>query len=272
MGIPQPPGVQLTSEFPVTSPTLSLDAILALAAQENPGIEGLRSRQEVASLNVRRARGEYLPSFTVSTGIGGYTYQYRDAEYLVQRGRSSAISQRLSCFAQDSLRVGAGMPSIISQCDAINFTDASAQAIRASNSQYPFDFTSSPRSISATLSIPIFDGFGREQRLSEAQASRLNAQHAVRARALQVSADVTAAYLTLTSSLVVVEMQEQNAAKAREELAFMQERYRVGTATVIELTDSRAQFERAESDRINAVYDVHKAFAALESAVGRPLR
>ena len=34
----------------------------------------------------------------------------------------------------------------------------------------------------------------------------------------------------------------------------------------------RASFERAENDRINAIYDYHKAFAALESAVGRPLR
>ena len=33
-----------------------------------------------------------------------------------------------------------------------------------------------------------------------------------------------------------------------------------------------AAYERAESDRINAIYDYHKAFAALESAVGRPLR
>jgi hypothetical protein len=31
-------------------------------------------------------------------------------------------------------------------------------------------------------------------------------------------------------------------------------------------------FERAESERINAIYDYHKAFAALESAVGSPLR
>ena len=40
----------------------------------------------------------------------------------------------------------------------------------------------------------------------------------------------------------------------------------------LDLVESRAAFERAESDRINAIYDYHKAFAALESAVGRPLR
>jgi outer membrane protein TolC len=40
----------------------------------------------------------------------------------------------------------------------------------------------------------------------------------------------------------------------------------------LDLSDARASYARAESDRINASYEYHKAFAALESAVGRPLR
>jgi outer membrane protein TolC len=67
-------------------------------------------------------------------------------------------------------------------------------------------------------------------------------------------------------------LQTQNAAKARLELKFTQDRYRSGAIGIVDLTDARAAFERAESDRINAVFDYHKAFAALESAVGRPLR
>ena len=35
---------------------------------------------------------------------------------------------------------------------------------------------------------------------------------------------------------------------------------------------ARAAYERAETDRINAIYDYHRAYAALENAVGRPLR
>jgi outer membrane protein TolC len=38
------------------------------------------------------------------------------------------------------------------------------------------------------------------------------------------------------------------------------------------VTDARAALERAETDRINAVYSYQTAFAALESAVGRTLR
>ena len=52
----------------------------------------------------------------------------------------------------------------------------------------------------------------------------------------------------------------------------MQDRYKIGATTFVDLTQARATYERAESDRINAIYDYHKAFAALESAVGHPLR
>jgi outer membrane protein TolC len=78
--------------------------------------------------------------------------------------------------------------------------------------------------------------------------------------------------LTLTTAAKTAALQAQNAAKARLELKFTQDRYRSGSVNLVDVTDARAAFERAESDRINAVFDYHKAFAALESAVGRPLR
>ena len=67
-----------------------------------------------------------------------------------------------------------------------------------------------------------------------------------------------------------MQLQEQNRTAAREALALAQERYRVGANTFVDVTQARADYERAETDRINAIYEFHKAFAALESAVGRP--
>jgi outer membrane protein len=52
----------------------------------------------------------------------------------------------------------------------------------------------------------------------------------------------------------------------------VQDRYKIGATTFVDLTEARATYERASGDRINAVYDYHKALAALESAVGHPLR
>jgi outer membrane protein len=147
-----------------------------------------------------------------------------------------------------------------------------ASALKKQNEQYPFDFTKSPLSLRASLSLPIFDGLGREARLEAAQANRADIRYSVRSRELSLGADVTAAYLSLRTAYRTVQLQEQNARKAREELTLAEERYRVGAAIFLDVSTARVSYERAESDRINAIYDYHKAYAVLESAVGRPLR
>jgi outer membrane protein len=120
--------------------------------------------------------------------------------------------------------------------------------------------------------LPIFDGFRREEQIQQATASRRDAQYRVRDQELRLTADVTAAHLTLTTAYRTVQLQEENARTARIALALAEERFRVGATSFIEVTQARSDFERAESDRINAVYEYHKAFATLEGAVGRPLR
>ena len=122
------------------------------------------------------------------------------------------------------------------------------------------------------LSVPIFDGFQREQRVQEAQATSNDARYRVREQELRLTADVTSAFRNLTTAYQTVRFQEQNSATAREALALAQERFRVGASTFVDVTQARSDYERAETDRINAIYDFHKAFAALEGAVGRPLR
>jgi outer membrane protein len=171
----------------------------------------------------------------------------------------------------DSLRAGAGLARL-GNCGSPTLAPDVVSRIRTQNSQFPFTFTRVPWSLTATLSLPLFDNFQREQRLQQAEVNRGNAEALVRARELQLRQEVTAAYLTLVTAARTVALQEQNASKAREELRLAQERYRVGAAAFIDITDARASYERAENDRITAIYDYHKAFAALESAVGHPLR
>lgn len=272
MGVEQPADVTLTTQFTALVEPPALPELLASAKRANPVILALRSREKVASLNVKRARSEYSPTLSVNTGISGYTYSYANASFLVQQTQSSLESARLSCVRLEETRAAVSLPNTLSQCHAITLTDAQAAKLRSDNRQFPFNFQTSPRSISATLSLPLFDGFAREQRVQEAVASSDDARFNVRARELAITADVTAAYLTLTTAAKTAALQEQNASKAKLELKFTQDRYRSGAVNLVDVTDARAAYERAESDRINAVFDYHKAFAALESAVGRPLR
>jgi outer membrane protein len=273
MGVPQPASVRLTSQFAVTAPSIALDEVLQIARNENPALRSFRSRERVASLDVRRAQSQYLPSLSVSTGWGGYTQQYTNDRLLVEGQRSQVLQGRAQCFTTDSIRRGAGLSPITAFCDTeYRFGPADEEAILRENNKFPFDFTRQPFSVQARVSLPLFDGFAREQRLQVAQASRDDARYQVRQQELRLTADVTAAYYTLVTAVRASEVQQQNAVRAREELRLTEERYRVGAATFVELTESRASFERAEQDRIAAIYDYHQAWAALENAVGRPLR
>jgi outer membrane protein len=271
LGIAQPANVSLTTDFPVNPPAFSLDSLLDLARRQNPAVLALRSRERAAALNVKVAQASYTPTLNLSTGWGGNSYQYTDAEYLVNQARGSALGQMAACFSQDSLRTRVGLPS--TDCNTrYAFTDAEAQAIRDRNSQFPFKFQRSPLALSASLTIPVFDNFNREERVQRASVDRETATYNTKAKELQMTADVTQAYLTLKTAAQTVALQEQNATKAKEELSYAEERYKVGASTFLDVITSRGTYEQALIDRVNAVYDYHKAFAALENAVGRPLR
>jgi outer membrane protein len=273
MGTPQPANVKLVDQLSVISTAnLNLQNLIASAHDQNPSVVALRSRQHVADLNVRREKGEYSPTLSLSTGFGGYTYGYTNSNFPVQQAAAQLDAERASCIRTEEVRAALNLSNQLAECNAMTFSAADAAAIRQSNSKFPFNFTRSPRSITATLSLPLFDGFAREQRLQEAMANRSDARYSVRSKELALTADVTAAYLTLTTAEKTVTLQEQNAQKAKQELKLVQDRYRIGATTFVDLTEARATYERAESDRITAVYDYHKAFAALESAVGHPLR
>jgi outer membrane protein len=272
MGVAQPPNVKLVSQFPVVPLKLNVQDLIASAHTQNPGVVALRSRERVADLNVRREKGEYSPTLSLSTGLGGYTYGYANSSFPVAQASAQLDAARASCIRTEEVRAALSLSNQLAQCNAMAFTAADAEAIRSNNAKFPFGFTKSPRSFSAMLSLPLFDGFAREQRLQEAMAGRSDARYSVKARELALTADVTAAYLIVTTAEKTVALQEQNAAKARQELKLVQDRYKIGATTFVDLTQARATYERAESERINAIYDYHKAFAALESAVGHPLR
>ena len=262
--------VQLTTKFDVLPPTFSRDSVLGLARAANPAVNALRSRLHAADVDHQVSRSLYTPSLSLNSGWGGNSFQYTDPEFRVNQARASLASAFTNCAQQDSVRTRIGLASL--NCVNTPLTEDNAAAIRNSNAQFPFKFTRAPFGMSASVSLPVFDGFRREQRLELSDIAREDARYSLRARELQLNTEVTQAYLNLMTDYRVVALQEQNAAKAREELSYAEERYRAGAATFLDVTTSRGTFAQAQIDRVNAVYDYHRAFAALEAAVGRPLR
>ena len=273
MGVDQPAAVRLTTRFTVEQPRLSLEQVLGQARTANPSLLAARAREDASDVNIRRARSEYTPTLGLNANLGGYTNHVTNETFFFSSALSNARNQ---CASIESFKALAGQPSNPASCDAINTLTPTQQTSLdqqvSANRNFPFAFTRNPYSLNASLSIPIFNGFQREQRVQEAQANRNDAKYAVRAQELRLNADVTSAYLTLQTDFRAIGIQEQNSKTARDALSLAEERYRVGANSFLEVTQARADYVRAETDRINAIYDYHRAFAALESAVGRPLR
>jgi outer membrane protein len=137
---------------------------------------------------------------------------------------------------------------------------------------FPFAYSRRPYGVSMFLSLPVFNGFQREQATAVARVTHDNAYLDLHERELQLASDVTDAFGTLTTAREAMELQAANLATAREVLEFAEERYRLGAGSFLDIATARTQFAQAELSRAAAVFDFHRAFAALETAVGDRLR
>jgi outer membrane protein len=268
----------LTDSFPVSTPDFQLEQLLTLAEEQNPSLRSLRAREAAANTSVKAARSEFLPRLFAQAGWSGFTQQYTDEAGLIDRSLQGARSGYTSCVENNRLR--ALVPDLSQpNCLATNgLTDPSTldpttvQGIRSQNSVFPFNYSGQPFQASLSVSLPIFTGFSRSLRLSQARAQQDDADENLRAGALQVRTTVHSRFLAVQTQHRAIAVQETSRIAAREQLRLAQDRYRLGSGTSLELSDAQNAVQRAEGDYVNAVYDYHRAVAALEAAVGRPLR
>ena len=268
MGVPADINANLTTTYAVSQPAFTLDSLLDLARRVNPDVAAKKSREYASQQQIRVAQANYLPSLSLGTGYGANAFGFADADFLAKQATATAVSSMRSCLVTDSIRIGAGLTSL--NCGTGTVPDAQLAAIRASNK--PFKFSTAPYGLSASLSIPLFNGFQREQQVEQARVAKDNASYDLRARNLQLTTDVSQNYLSLVTSAKTVELQTQIAAKAAEDLALNEASFRVGAKTFLDVSTARATYEKTQIDRVNAIYQYHYNFAALENAVGRPLR
>jgi outer membrane protein len=283
MGVEPPVPIDqivLSDSFPVTAPTFQLDSLLALAERQNPTLRSLRAREHAADLGVRSAKTEYLPSLSLQAGWSGFTQQFTNDNVLLSQALAGARTQEADCEFNNAVRTGLSLGGQTPDCFAATglvpgggaLLDPVAQNIRNQNSVFPFHYTGQPFRANLTVSLPIFTGFGRTLRVSQARAQQEDADEDVRARRLSVRTEVHASYLGVQTAYQAIAVQASSRESARDQLRLAQDRYRLGAGTALELSDAQNAVQQAEGGYITAVYDYHKAIAALEAAVGRTLR
>jgi len=122
-----------------------------------------------------------------------------------------------------------------------------------------------------SLSWNIFNGFTREGNITRSNVSRESAEAQADDARRQASAQLTQQLATLEGSRAQIEIAQASLAAATEDLRVVQERYRLGAATIVDVLTSQITLDQADVDLIRARLDFLVARAQLEALLGRSL-
>lgn len=124
-------------------------------------------------------------------------------------------------------------------------------------------------SVGVVVTLPLFDGFLRENALKTAK-SKL--ERAVQAEGLvrqQIAKDVSQAALMLTAADKGVAASGTGLVQAEEDFRVVRERFEAGRGIQVEVLDAQVALTRARFNIVNALAEYHNALAMWLRATGR---
>ena len=266
--------VELVSEFGVFEPTWTNTALISRALESHPQLQAFAASEGARKANLRQARGSYFPSMTLTGAWDGFTQEIQNGQFLVQNAERGALGSIANCEMFNGISSGLSAPlsGFPRDCTAFTITDASREAILASNQSFPFNFTQQPFSAQLNVSIPLFNGFSRERQVSQAANAYEDAVHFRRAEELRLRTAVTSAHDALATAYNIVQVEERNRVVAAEQLELARARYTLGADNFLVLLDAERITADAERGYLDALYTFHIELANLENAVGQRLR
>jgi outer membrane protein TolC len=137
-------------------------------------------------------------------------------------------------------------------------------------------FTLSPNNEDTRLALNLdwqfFSGFSRHSSSRIARVDLENLRYDIREKELLVEKDVKEAIMNLESVYQQSLITQKNRQLASENLRLEQERYRLGSSSLLDLRVAQVTFIEAETEHINKIFEFNTSYAALERATGMKLR
>lgn len=247
LGMSMDTAVQLTTRFELFEPRWTTEELVTMALRDNPGLRAAGGAVETARARVTSARTAYLPTLSLGVNLTGWIQSTGDMEMLVQ--------QRL------------GGRTVSPEAEAVV-----REQVRRENQGFPFGYNRQPVTASASVSLPVFQGFGRRAQVERSRVQVEDAEGRRRTEQLRVYAEVTTALTNLRAGYDIARAQTVVRELAAEELEMARQRLRLGAINETALSDAQVRLSQAEVDEIDAVYTFHQTLADLEALVGAPLR
>ena len=119
-----------------------------------------------------------------------------------------------------------------------------------------------------TMDVPLFSGLDTSYKLKEADENLKSVKSRIDSLKLKIKKEVEQGILNLKEAKERIIATKTAVKQAKENLMLAQGRYRVGLATIIDLTDARVLFLEANTASITALYDYKIGEAVIKKAVG----
>lgn len=121
----------------------------------------------------------------------------------------------------------------------------------------------------AMVSVPIFTGFLIENRVAEARQQKYKVEQKRLDLTNKIELEVTDAYLTLQAARQQIIVEEKEVESARSALTLAKERYRLGLASIVDVTTATTALLLAEVRLSEARYALQVGTAAVAYATGQ---
>lgn len=127
------------------------------------------------------------------------------------------------------------------------------------------------RSMSATISLPLFDGLRARSNIELARAQQRLAEIQLQQQRETVGLEVARARAELNRARAVFDARKQSASEADEAFQLASLRFNRGLSTQLEVSDAQLALLTAQSTEARATFDLFLASAELARSLGRPI-
>lgn len=124
-------------------------------------------------------------------------------------------------------------------------------------------------SVGVVVTLPVFDGFMRENALNTARAKAERASQAEAIVRQQIAKDVNQAALMLAAAEKGVEASRKGLDQAEEEFRVVRERFEAGRGIQVEILDAQVALTRARFNAVSALAEYQSSLAMWLRALGR---
>lgn len=229
-------------------------ALIEEAFQNRLDLEVAESEKRAAEHNVRVARSSYYPSLSLN-GSYGSRWTSRPRPLPVEGTRQSPKVAEINPVNGE---------------DPVQFAIPGTGGVETQEPSFS-DQIDNNRSgtISLSLSFSIFDRFQRNTQVEQAQVQAQNAEYALQDQRQQVALEVRQAHLDYKNAVQQLEAANKRLKAAEQAQTATQERYNLGSASIVELRNANRDYVDAASQQIRARYNLLFQQKQIDYHVGR---